>query len=56
MPVEIWPVEITGASFRDPEFSCQDEARLILRVELATINDIDFAALAWDHLGFFLNA
>lgn len=55
MPVVLWPVEVTGAGFKDPEFSRQDEARLVMRLELATVNDLEFGALAWDRLRFFLN-
>ena len=55
MPVQIWPVEVVNASFKDPDFSRNDGSLLLLEIELATFNSISFSDLSWDHVRFFLN-
>jgi type VI secretion system protein ImpG len=55
MPVQIWPVEVVNASFKDPDFSRNDGSLLLLEIELATFNSISFSDLNWDHVRFFLN-
>jgi type VI secretion system protein ImpG len=55
MPVQIWPVEVVNARFRDPDFSRSDGALLVLELELATFNNVHFSDLSWDHVRFFLN-
>lgn len=55
MPVQIWPVEVINASFKDPDFSRNDGSLLVLEIELATFNNVSFSELNWEHLRFFLN-
>jgi type VI secretion system protein ImpG len=55
MPIQIWPVEVVSAQFKDPDFSRSDGAMLVLELELATFNNVRFADLSWDHVRFFLN-
>jgi len=55
MPVQIWPVEVVKASFKDPDFSRNDGSLLLLEIELATFNSISFSDLNWDHVRFYLN-
>jgi type VI secretion system protein ImpG len=55
MPVQIWPVEVVNAAFKDPDFSRNDDSLLVLEIELATFNNVSFSDLSWDHLRFFLN-
>jgi len=55
MPVQIWPVEVVNAGFKDPDFSRNDGSLLLLEITLATFNNVSFSALNWDHLRFYLN-
>jgi len=55
MPVQIWPVEVVNASFKDPDFSRNDGSLLVLEIELATFNNVHFSELSWDYVRFFLN-
>ncbi len=55
MPVQIWPVEVVNARFKDPDFSRSDGALLVLELELSTFNNVRFNDLSWNHVRFFLN-
>jgi len=55
MPIQIWPVEVVNAGFKDPDFSRNDGSLLVLEIQLATFNNVSFSELNWDHLRFFLN-
>ncbi len=55
MPVQIWPVEVVRAGFKDPDFSRNDGSLLLLEIDLATFNNVSFSELNWEYVRFFLN-
>ena len=54
MPVNIWPVEVLSAGFKDPEV-LKNDAQQAIQLELKVTNELTFADLEWDSLRFFLN-
>lgn len=55
MPVRMWPVSVERAGFKEPDYSRNDGALLVLEIELASYNNVPLAQLGWQELRFYLN-
>lgn len=53
-PVNIWPVEVVSAGFKDPKV-LKKGAQQAIHLQLRTNNKIPFSTLAWQNLRFFLH-
>lgn len=53
-PVNIWPVEVAAAGFKDPKV-LKKGAQQAIHLQLRTANKIPFSALGWQNLRFFLH-
>lgn len=53
-PVQIWPVEVVEAGFKDPKVLMKD-AQQAIHLQLKTANNIQFSEIEWKSLRFFLH-
>jgi type VI secretion system protein ImpG len=53
-PVNLWPVEVVAAGFRDPKRSVRG-AQQAVHLQLKTFNNIAASQIPWESLRFFLN-
>jgi type VI secretion system protein ImpG len=53
-PVNIWPVEVAAAGFKDPKV-LKKGAQQAIHLQLRTANKIPFSTLGWQNLRFFLH-
>ncbi len=53
-PVDLWPVEVTGADLREPIRRVRD-AREVITIHLKTVNELGFSEIEWEGLRFFLH-
>jgi type VI secretion system protein ImpG len=53
-PVQIWPIEVVDAGLKVPKVLHKD-AQQAIHLQLKTVNNIPFSAIAWEKLRFFLH-